>query len=145
MLRPEDACQKRFSWFSDWNTKVQKCVNPKTHKCKSCRSRQELSNEYLGTIYLQHLASIQPRTSPQTFQISFPPKKFNFKSVSHRTLGECPPSARESARPLRPRSRRPRSWSSRSTAGPWSRACRSGRCTGHTLIRPRNAFLFFIL
>ena len=47
-LRPEDACQKRFSWFSDWSPKVQKCVNlPKTHKCKSCRSRQELSNEHL--------------------------------------------------------------------------------------------------
>ena len=41
-LRPEDACQKRFSWFSDWSPKVQKCV--KTHKCKSCRSRQELSD-----------------------------------------------------------------------------------------------------
>ena len=26
-LRPEDACQKRFSWFSDWSPKVQKCVN----------------------------------------------------------------------------------------------------------------------
>ena len=23
-LRPEDACQKRFSWFSDWSPKVQK-------------------------------------------------------------------------------------------------------------------------
>ena len=22
-VRPEDACQKRFSWFSDWNPKVQ--------------------------------------------------------------------------------------------------------------------------
>ena len=27
MLRPEDACQKRFSWFSDWSPKVQKHVN----------------------------------------------------------------------------------------------------------------------
>ena len=26
-LRPEDACQKRFYWFSDWSPKVQKCVN----------------------------------------------------------------------------------------------------------------------
>ena len=30
--------------------------------CKSCRSRQELSSEYLlFSIYLQNLASIQPR------------------------------------------------------------------------------------
>ena len=35
------------------------------------------------TIYLQHLALIQPRTSPQKFQISFPPRQFNFISVSH--------------------------------------------------------------
>ena len=27
MLRPEGACQKRFSWFSDWSPKVQKRVN----------------------------------------------------------------------------------------------------------------------
>ena len=27
MLRPDDACQKRFSWFSDWIQKVQKCVD----------------------------------------------------------------------------------------------------------------------
>ena len=39
LIRSE-ASQKRFSWFSDWIQKVQKA-------CKSCRSRQELSNEYL--------------------------------------------------------------------------------------------------
>ena len=27
VLRPDDACQKRFSWYSDWIQKVQKCVN----------------------------------------------------------------------------------------------------------------------
>ena len=27
MLRPGDACQKRFSWFSDWNPEVQMRVN----------------------------------------------------------------------------------------------------------------------
>ena len=27
MLRPDDACQKRFSWFSDWIPKVQKSIN----------------------------------------------------------------------------------------------------------------------
>ena len=27
VLRPEDACQKRFSWFFNWIPKVQKCVN----------------------------------------------------------------------------------------------------------------------
>ena len=48
VFRPEDACKRRFSWSSDWNPKVQKYVIlPKTHKCKSCRSHQELSNEYL--------------------------------------------------------------------------------------------------
>ena len=27
VLRPDDACQKRFSWFLDLNQKVQKCVH----------------------------------------------------------------------------------------------------------------------
>ena len=45
VFRPDDACQKGFSWFPDWIQKVQKCI--KTHKYKSCRSRQELSREYL--------------------------------------------------------------------------------------------------
>ena len=35
--------------------------------------------------YLQNLASIQPRTSPQKFQISFPSRQLNFISVSPRT------------------------------------------------------------
>ena len=36
--------------------------------CKSCRSRQELSNVYLLLrIYLQNLASIQPRTGLSKF------------------------------------------------------------------------------
>ena len=35
-------------WFSDWNPKVQKCsFLPKTHKCTSCKCRQELTNAYL--------------------------------------------------------------------------------------------------
>ena len=40
--------------------------------CKSCRSRQELSNEIAiqTSIYLQNLASIQPRTSPLQFAAS---------------------------------------------------------------------------
>ena len=42
VLRP-DACPQCFSWFFNWIPKVQKCVD----LCKSCRSRQELSNEYL--------------------------------------------------------------------------------------------------
>ena len=45
VLRPEDACQTRFSWFSDWSPKVQKYV--KTHKCNSCRFGRELSNDTL--------------------------------------------------------------------------------------------------
>ena len=67
VLSPEGASQKRFSafsWFSVWSPKVQKCKSvlnifiisfsisilffpQKTHMCKSCRSRGELSNEYL--------------------------------------------------------------------------------------------------
>ena len=27
VLRPEDACQKRFSWFFYWIQKVQRCAN----------------------------------------------------------------------------------------------------------------------
>ena len=42
-LRPEDACQKRFSWFSD----VFRLESQGAKACKSCRSRQELSNEWL--------------------------------------------------------------------------------------------------
>ena len=42
VLRPEDACQKRLSWFFDWNQKVQRNVKD---SCKSCRSRQALSKE----------------------------------------------------------------------------------------------------
>ena len=35
--------------------------------CKSYRSREELANEYLLlSIYFQNLASIQPRTTPDT-------------------------------------------------------------------------------
>ena len=45
---------------------------PKTHKCKSCRARQELSNEYTyrTNIYLQKSASIQPSTSLAKFACS---------------------------------------------------------------------------
>ena len=72
VLRPEDACQKRFSWFRLESKGAKVC---KSHKCKSCRSRQGLSNEiaiqtsmyYLLTIYLQYLASIQPRTGLSKF------------------------------------------------------------------------------
>ena len=30
VFRPDDACQKRFSWFSDWIPKVQKCFVRRT-------------------------------------------------------------------------------------------------------------------
>ena len=41
----------KFSWTFEFGA-VQKCVNfgsflQKTHKCKYCRSRRELSNEHL--------------------------------------------------------------------------------------------------
>ena len=35
--------------------------------CRSCRSRQELSNPFPTNIYLQKSASVQPRTSPSKF------------------------------------------------------------------------------
>ena len=46
--------------------------------CQSCRSRQELSNEYFAT-YLQKSASIQPRTSRLKFS--------NFVVVRQQTKG----------------------------------------------------------
>ena len=57
MLRPEDACQKRFSWFSGWSPKVQKCVN-----------LVDLVKRFQTSMYLQTLASIQPRTVPSVFE-----------------------------------------------------------------------------
>ena len=47
--------------------------------CRSCRSKS-----FPTSICMQKSASIQPRTSPPKFQISFPPRQFNFISVSHR-------------------------------------------------------------
>ena len=48
----------------------------KLEVCKSCRSRQELSNEYLvftilSTYYLEKSASIQPTTSLSKFEGDF--------------------------------------------------------------------------
>ena len=52
-LRPEDACQKRFSWFSDWSPKVQKCAHlVELEKC--CQTN----------VYFQNFVLIQQRTSP---------------------------------------------------------------------------------
>ena len=53
--------------------------------CKSCRSRQELSNKYLlFSIYLQDLVSIQPRTSLMLF--------FNFSTTQGFNFSLCIPS-----------------------------------------------------
>ena len=49
-------CQKRFSWFSDWNPKVQKRVN-----------LVYLVTSFQTSSYLQNLASIQPRTGFSKF------------------------------------------------------------------------------
>ena len=59
---------KRFSWFSDCITKVQKCV--KTHKCISVnlvdlRLVKIFQTSFL--LLLQNLASIQPRTGLSKF------------------------------------------------------------------------------
>jgi len=40
VLRPDDACHKRFSWFPDWIPKVQRYAG-------SCRSQKMLKNAYL--------------------------------------------------------------------------------------------------
>ena len=68
-----------FHGFSIGFKRCQKCAfslsyfqfrffSPQRRTCKSCRSRQELSNEYLlFSIYLQKSASIQPRTGLTTF------------------------------------------------------------------------------
>ena len=85
VLRPEDACQKRFSWFS---IGFQRCkalfmifrLDSKGAKvCKTCRNRQELSNGYKldpnsnGYLIAQigfdtaGIPSFVPRTNPVTF------------------------------------------------------------------------------
>ena len=56
VLRPEDACPKRFSWFFYWIPKVQKRVN-----------LVDLVKSSLTRIYLQKSASIQPRTGLTKF------------------------------------------------------------------------------
>ena len=64
-FRPDDACQNRFSWFSD----VFRLDSKGGKVCKSCRSRQELSNEIAiqTSIEMQKSPSIQPRTSLSEF------------------------------------------------------------------------------
>ena len=47
------------------------------------QKRAYLVKSFPTSIYLQNLASIQPKTSPQKFLISFPSRQFNFISVSH--------------------------------------------------------------
>ena len=56
VFRPDDACQKRFSWFSDWIQKVQQFVN-----------LVDLVKSFHPSIYSQQSASIQPRTSLSKF------------------------------------------------------------------------------
>ena len=53
---PDGACQKRFSWFSDWSQKVQKFANI-----------VDLLKSFLTSIYLRKSASIQPRTGLSKF------------------------------------------------------------------------------
>ena len=65
--------------------------------CKSCRSRQELSNEYFNfTIYLQNSASIQPRTGLSKFAKNYPKVRI---TVGEKIIG------RRSRRPRRRRAR----------------------------------------
>ena len=44
VFRPDDASQKRFSWFSDWIQKAQRNVKD---ACKSDRFRHQISKGYL--------------------------------------------------------------------------------------------------
>ena len=56
---------KIASNFAKWCKSLETSQKSGVVQRKKCRYRQELSNEYLAfsTIYLQNLASIQPRTS----------------------------------------------------------------------------------
>ena len=58
-LRPDDASQNRFSWFSYCIRKVQRNVN-----------MIDLVKRFPTTIWLRNLASIPPRTSPLKFDKS---------------------------------------------------------------------------
>ena len=57
---PDDASQKRFSWFSDWIQKVHKCVN-------HILNLVDLVTSFETSIYLQKSVSTQPRTSLSKF------------------------------------------------------------------------------
>ena len=82
VLRPEDACQKRSSWFSDWSPKVQKCVSVFSvlyifnisfstsvlfSKRRISVNLVDLVKSFQTSIYLQNSASIQPRTGLSKF------------------------------------------------------------------------------
>ena len=91
------TCLTKFSRIfecgADWSPKVQKCVN---HKCKSCRSRQELSNEYLLAKFgfdtaeneplkvCQKLAKSQKKSQKKT-QYFFLPLRCCFRGADRRT------------------------------------------------------------
>ena len=47
----------------------------------------DLGESFPTRIYLQKSASIQPRTSPPKFQVSFPPRKLSFIDASHPRRG----------------------------------------------------------
>ena len=73
-LRPEEACQNRFSWFSNWSPKVQKCVNHYFIFDSVLFSQRrinvhlvDLVKSFPTSIYLQKSASKQPRTSLSKF------------------------------------------------------------------------------
>ena len=48
----------------------------------------DLVRSFRTSIYLQKSASIQPRTSPPKFQLSYPARKFSFTLQSHRGRAE---------------------------------------------------------
>ena len=62
-FRPDDACQMRFSWFSEWIQKVQKFESKSTLSVHCVDLGESLQTH----IYLQNFVSIQPRTSPLKF------------------------------------------------------------------------------
>ena len=68
VFRPDDACQKRFSWFSDWIPKM-RIVNPRDDlvdllKNASYLVSTSVDTAKVGSDTLSKLSCLPPRASP---------------------------------------------------------------------------------
>ena len=61
----------------------------------------DLGESFQMSIYMQKSASIQPRTSPPKFQISFPSGQFSFALQSHRLHGRVGNDSAFNSHPVR--------------------------------------------